>query len=149
MNCIFFGHKDTPLNIKQILENSIKYMINTLHIKRFFVGNNGNFDFLVQRVLKQIASTTDINYSIVISHINETTLSGDENASLFPEGLEKALPKFAISKRNEWLLQNASFAIVYMKNKFSNCYKWVQKANKKGLTIINLANDKCLSDLLK
>lgn len=104
-------------------------------IENFYVGNQGHFDYLVQEVLSEMK----IDYSIVLSSLNEYIHSNDQDKTIYPEGLEKGLPRFAICRRNEWMIKNSDVAIVYMKYKSSNCAKWVEKAQKRGLCIINLA----------
>ena len=139
MNCTFFGHRDAPSNIKSNLEREIMSLSNK-GVKHFYVGNNGNFDFLVQTTLNKLANQNpNVKYSIVLSHISETALNGEQEKTVFPEGQELALPKFAVSKRNEWLLKNSSVVIAYVINHSSNSYRIIEKARRKGLKIINLA----------
>ena len=138
MTCTFIGHKDCPFSVKERLEGVILELINK-DIKHFFVGNNGNFDYLVQETLsKLIKKGFSINVSIVLSYINETSISGHQKLTVFPEELASAPKKFAISKRNEYLLKNSSILVCYINNTFSNAYKWAEKARKKGLEIIEL-----------
>lgn len=140
MICTFFGHKDAPNNLKIALKNTIMRLIDVDGVKKFYVGNNGNFDYLVQCVLKEIsAEKAGIDYGIVLSHIDEKVLSGAQQCSIFPEALENALPRYAISKRNDWMIQKCRFVIAYKKNGFSNTCKWIEKATRKGLKIINLS----------
>ena len=137
MNCTFFGHKDAPTSIKASIEKAIISLID-FGIKTFYVGNNGNFDYLVQNVLKELSCIYDMSYLIVLSRVDEVALSGEQAATLFPEKLDFSIPKFSISKRNEWLIKKCDFAIVYVKNRYSNSYKWLERAQKKGLKIITL-----------
>ena len=137
MNCTFFGHKDAPASIKASIEKAIISLID-VGVKTFYVGNNGNFDYLVQNVLKELSCIYDMSYLIVLSRVDEVALSGEQAATLFPEKLDFSIPKFAISKRNEWLIKKCDFAIVYVKNRYSNSYKWLERAQKKGLKIITL-----------
>ena len=75
----------------------------------------------------------------MLSYIGEKPLCSKIKNTLFPSGQETALPRYAISKRNEWLLEQADVMIVYLNNKISNTYKYVRRAEKKGIRIINLA----------
>lgn len=140
MNCAFFGHRNAPSEIKILLKEAILHLIQTEGVHNFFVGNNGNFDFYVQCVLKELKDEgLDICFDIVLSHLGEIALSENQSETIFPEGLETVLPRFAISKRNDWLIKNSSFLIAYVTYTFSSSYQWMQKAAKKGLKIINLA----------
>ena len=103
MICTFFGHKNAPVSIKEILKNEILRLVDEGCVE-FYVGNNGNFDYYVQEILSDISKTrSDVKFSVVISYLNERVMNKIDDLSLFPEGLEKALPRFAINKRNEWL----------------------------------------------
>lgn len=139
MNCIFLGHRDTPDIVRGKLRSTIKALSDS-GVSHFYVGNNGNFDFLAQVILCELSKkTSKIKYSIVLSRIDELAISGNQEATIFPEGLEMALPRFAISKRNEWLIKNASIVVTHMTSSCSNCNKWIEKARKKGATVINIA----------
>lgn len=143
MFCTFFGHQNATDEVKALLKETIVNLIQKEGVRKFLVGNNGNFDFYVQCVLSELKNERyDICFDIVLSHLGEKALSQNQSETVFPEGLEKALPRFSISKRNEWLIKNSSFLIVYVVHTFSNSYKWMQKASKRGLKIINLADQK-------
>ena len=137
--CVFFGHRDTPEDILPLLEKEILYVIQSKGIRNFYVGNNGKFDYYVQKTLQKIHKTIPIEYAIVLSRIDEFALNKEQNATLFPIGLESSPPRFAISKRNNWLIAQACYAIVYAKYKASNSYRLMQKCIKKGAITINLA----------
>lgn len=141
MNCVFFGHRDAPSDIKPMLKETIIQLLDK-GINHFYIGNNGGFDLLVQETLSELANDGfHINYSIVLSYINEQSIGGNQQATILPEGQEFAIPKFAISKRNEWLLNNSSAVIAYARYSSSNSYRYVEKARKNGLTVINLAEN--------
>ena len=140
MVCTFFGHKDAPSSIKMRLEEIIEALINE-GMNNYYVGNNGNFDFYVQGVLENIVKKhNDIRFSVVLSTINETAIGTKQKYTVFPEGLENALPKFAILKRNDWMINNSQIVITYVRHNFSNSHKWLEKAKKKGLGVINLGD---------
>ena len=138
MNCTFFGHRNAPDKIKGQLKETILSLWES-GIEHFYVGNNGGFDFLVQIVLREISLERDIKYSIVLSHIDEVALGAEQQKTIFCEGMERALPRFAISKRNEWLIKHSSVVVAYVADPFSNSSAWIERARKRGLTVINLA----------
>lgn len=140
MICTFFGHKNTPNDVKDDLKDAIVELIETQHVKKFYVGNNGNFDFLVQNVFIELQQERkDIEFYIVLSFLGERALTNHQSITIFPEELECIPPKFAISKRNDWMLKHSSFAIFYVEYSFSNSFRWMQKAEKRGIIIQNLA----------
>ncbi len=140
MNCTFFGHRNATDEVKASLKNIILYLVEKEHIERFLVGNNGNFDFYAQCVLQELKNEgRDICYDIILSRVGEKALSDNQNNTLFPEELENTIPKYTISKRNDWLIKSSNILIAYVKHNFSNSGKWMEKAQKRGLKVINLA----------
>jgi len=140
MNCILFGHRNAPSSLREPLKAEILKLIDEERINKFYIGNNGDFDYLGQCVLREVAcARAGVNFYIVLSFMGETALSGEQGATVFPEGLETAPPKFAIYKRNEWLIKNAACAIVYVESEISNCYRLMCKAARRGVRITNLA----------
>ena len=115
MNCTFFGHRDAPFSIKNEIKNAVFKAIDK-GATAFYVGNNGNFDLLCQQVLSEILEIRDdFNYYIVASHIYEKALFGKQEQVIFPEELEGVIKRFAICKRNEYMLKRASFVISYIR----------------------------------
>ena len=52
-----------------------------------------------------------------------------------------AHPKLAITKRNEWMAEQADLVICYIERESGGAYKAVQYAKKLGKDIVNLANE--------
>ena len=140
MNCCFIGHADTPFELRSKLKETITDLISQGTLN-FYVGNNGNFDLLVQEVLTDmIKEGQPINLNVVLSYHNEEVIRAEQKFSLYPDGLENTPLRYAISKRNDLLIKNSHILVTYVKHRFSNSHKWVDKAKKKGLKIINLAD---------
>ena len=53
--------------------------------------------------------------------------------------LEKTPLKFAISKRNEWMIDQSDFVIAYVEHSFGGAYQSLKYAHRKGKRIVNLA----------
>ena len=141
MICVFFGHSDAPMSAKEKVKSAILFLLNE-GCKCFYVGNNGSFDILVQAVLKEIESDRgELNYKIVLSRVGEKAKSGEQERTVLPEGQELFLPKFAITKRNDWMMKKATVLVVYLLNSCSRIAKYVDSAKKKGIRIINLAEE--------
>ena len=122
MTCTFFGHASFIKSIEEELKLKITSLINQ-GVSQFYVGNNGLFDLTVQTILAELSrKRTDFNYSVVLSRLNEASLTKDQSKTLFPYGLEKSLPRFAISKRNEWLIDNSDLVVCFVTHNYSNSY---------------------------
>ena len=138
MICTFIGARDTPFTLREHIKKAIIDLI-FKGINEFCVGNNGNFDYMVQSVLVELRSEYSIKFDIVLSYIDELALIGNQEFTVYPEELAPTPKRFAISKRNDYLLKKSSILIAYTDNTYSNSYKFTQKALKKGYTVINLA----------
>lgn len=52
--CTFFGHRELYKNIESVLFQAIENLIVYENVDTFYVGNQGQFDALVHRVLKNL-----------------------------------------------------------------------------------------------
>ena len=138
MKCCFFGHRDTTSKVKEAIKFTVVILINE-GITDFYVGNNGKFDYYVQQTLGELISEGyDIKATVVLSYINEKAICLDQKCTLYPDGLEKTPLRFAISKRNDYMLNISQTAIIHVRHSFSNSHKLCEKAKKKGLRVIEI-----------
>ncbi len=138
MLCTFIGARDTPFTLREHIKKAVVNLI-FKGVYEFCVGNNGNFDHMVQSVLFELRSEYNIKFDIVLSYIDEVALIGNQAFTIYPEELANVPKRFAISKRNDYLLKKSNIVICYVNNTYSNSYKFTQKALKKGYTVINLS----------
>ena len=135
--CTFFGHKNSPDAIYDRLKTTIIDLIEKQNIKTFLVGNNGLFDVLVQRALKEISKKYEIKYNVVLAYLPKDA-NIPEN-SILPDGFENFPPRFAIDRRNEYMLNKSDYIICYVTHYLGGSGKFVEMAVKKNKTVINLA----------
>ena len=140
--CCFFGHREVTHNIREKLTAIIEKLITEDDVTKFYVGHQGQFDSMVYFVLKELkAKYPHIRYTVVLAympdeHIKE--LYGED--TLFPDGLKNVPKRFAISKRNDWMIQQCGFAVCYVYKVTGGAAKFREKAEKKGLRIIDVLN---------
>ena len=60
--------------------------------------------------------------------------------TLFPDGLESVPKKYAISKRNDWMIHQSGFAVCYVHKITGGAAKFRDKAEKKGINVIDVMN---------
>ena len=139
-SCTFIGHRDCSKDIKEKLIFEIKNLIINHNVNIFYVGTQGGFDRLVYECLCELEEKYIIKVVVVLSYLNrEDELTYyDTKKTVFPDCLTKTPPRFAISKRNDYMLKNADFLICNLDNQFSNTYELVLKAIKRNKKIINL-----------
>ena len=68
--CAFFGHRDTAEQIYPLLRKTLVEIIEKDSVDTFLVGDEGNFDRMVQRVLKELqADYSGLVFSIVLAYL--------------------------------------------------------------------------------
>lgn len=143
MTCCFFGHKDTPLNICEKLEAAIEKLITEDGANRFLLGNQGNFDMITFNILRKMKlKHPDISYCVVLAYMPTGKAAGslyDYGETLLPEGIESVHPRFAISWRNKWMINESDTVVAYVTRTWGGAAKYVEIAAKKRKNIINLA----------
>lgn len=148
----FFGHSSIYRDkmLATILKETIKKHMVHNDETIFYCGGYGDFDYLCATVcssLKKEMNNCKVAYItpyITESHqknINEIMSSGLYDVSIYPP-LENVPFRYAISRRNEWMVNEADLVIAYIKNTYGGAYKSFLYAKKKGKTVINLAEIK-------
>ena len=138
MKCCFFGHRDAKSKVKEVLKSTVAMLIKE-GVTDFYVGNNGKFDYYVQQTLGELISKGyNIRVTVVLSYIDEVAICLDQKYTLYPNGLDKTPLRFAISKRNDYMINISQIAIIHVRHSFSNSHKLCEKAKKKGLRVIEI-----------
>lgn len=111
-------------------------------VTRFFVGTQGGFDKLAHRVLCEIEKSYPIQIFVVLAYLNQPSYEKDYDPqkTIFPDILTKTPPRFAIKRRNIYMIKQADFLIAYLNDPFSNTFYLIEEAAKKGKYIINLGS---------
>lgn len=139
-SCTFFGHRYVGDDINEVLYNTIIYLIENENVTNFYVGNHGGFDSIVKKVLEKLKNKYDyISYEIVLAYIPKQNENKNFLNTVYPEGLEFVAPKFAIVKRNNWMIEKSEFVIAYVKDLCGGAAKFKKIAEKKGKNVINIA----------
>lgn len=141
MVCTFFGHKDTPSSAAKALEQMIEYLITEKQADVFYVGNHGGFDAMVKtQLIKMQQKYPHISVAVVYAYLsNDKGKQETEIDTVYPEGLENAPPRFAIDKRNRWMIKQADYVVTYVKYTVGGAVKYKEIAEKAGKTVFNLA----------
>ena len=137
-SCTFIGHKDCSQEIMQSVSMTIESLIIREKVRVFYVGTHGNFDRLVYNVLDKLAKIYDIRIIVVLSYLKNSNVYYDMSKTEFPVELEKVPPKYAIKKRNEYMLKRSKYLVCYINNAYSNSYKFITIAQRMNIQIINL-----------
>lgn len=146
MTCCFFGHSICPLDIRPKIKVQIEKMLTESEKVTFYIGNHGQFDSMVRGIMKELLSEgKKVNYSVILAYIPGHKYEFDTpdlyTDTIYPDGLEDAPPKFAVCKRNDWMIDNSDAVICYVVNNFGGAYTYTEKARRKGKRIINIADE--------
>ena len=141
MTIAFFGHRDAPDTVEQLLERVLIELIECKGANLFYVGNQGAFDSMTAKVLHRLADRyPKIRCFTVLAYmprINE----GGVLETILPEGLETVPRRYAIDRRNRWMVCQADAVVVYVKHSIGGAASFRDLALQKRKTVINLAED--------
>ncbi len=113
----------------------------------FYCGGYGEFDQLCARVSRSVKETKPNSEVVFITpyitesqqkNLRDLLKSNLYDAIIYPP-LENVPLKFAISKRNEWMVNQADLIIAYVTHTHGGAYKTLEYARRKKKQIINLA----------
>lgn len=138
-SCTFFGHREYNVLNTQVLQQTIEYLISK-GLDTFFVGNQGQFDSIVYSCLKQLQKEhPHIRVCIVLAYLpTEKGGYDDIEDTMYPE--IESHPKFAIERRNRWMIDHADYCICYINHTWGGAYKFAKLAKRLGKTVINIGN---------
>ena len=113
-----------------------------------YVGAKGDFDLICAKACKELKleqggiEVVYVTPYISLSEqekIKELQKCGLCDSSLYPP-IESTPIKFAISKRNEWMMENSDIIIAYVEHNYGGAYKSLCYAKRKGKRIVNLCD---------
>lgn len=137
-SCTFFGHRDCPNSLRPSILNALHDLIETKNVSEFYLGNQGNFDYLTLSVLRELSNYyPHIHYTIVLAYLPKP---GERfgSHSIFPEEVEKAPRRFAICQRNRWMIERADWVVAYVTHSWGGAAQFVQLARRKGKPVLML-----------
>jgi len=145
MICSFFGHKDTQDSVYPRLMDTIKELIISRGVSCFLVGNQGGFDRMVLRALREGKQLyPHICYHVVLAYMPGKKRENeyyDAAETFLPEEIEFVPYRFAISRRNKWMVQESQIVVCFISHSWGGAAQFVEYAEKQGKEIINLAKE--------
>ncbi|MBR6694164.1 MAG: hypothetical protein IKL62_04365 [Clostridia bacterium] len=112
------------------------------HVDKFYIGNQGRFDYMASKVLDEIKMDYPfIVFSVVLAYMPQKVCEWDEGKyinSEYPEVLANVPRRFAIDKRNRWMLEHSDFVITHVTRSFGGAAKFKEIAERKNKRVINI-----------
>ena len=142
MICTFFGHRNAPSCLEPKIGELIEQLIEEKNITCFYIGNNGNFDNMVFRQIKKKTKKYPcVRYYVVLAYLPSEKVEIDiidYSKTIYPQGLESIPPRFAISKRNQWMVEKSDIVVTYVKRSAGGAAQAKRMAEKKGKAVIEV-----------
>ena len=146
----FAGHSlvSSHSKVKEMVKNQIRDNITNAKAITCYLGGYGDFDEICSQACRELKHEyADIEIVYVTPYmtlseqekIKEMQRYGLCDTSIYPP-IENTPPRFAILKRNEWIMANADLIIAYVKRSYGGAYKSLVVARRKKKKIINICD---------
>ena len=142
----FSGHRELDKELYPFLKNIIRRE----SFVEIYIGRNGEFDIYAATLVKRVQNDTGKERSefICVLPYAEKDMDCYEkyyDTVMIPECVEKLHPKRAITKRNQWMVENADMIIFYVERNEGGAYRAFKYAQRLKKQILNLAEKNALN----
>ena len=129
--CTFFGHSQCP-DLRSELRDAVMRLSGD-GVDMFYVGDNGRFDAQERSVLSELG----LRYGVVLAYLPKGA-GADFGDTMFPEGQELVHPRYAIERRNRWMLERSDYVVTYVHHSWGGAAKFAALAERQGKRMIRL-----------
>ena len=133
----FCGHDNVSdiSIVKEWLCNVLDQFIYEENVISYF-GGYGGFDRLAASVVRQKQKVNpDVQAVLIIPYLNRKYDENGYDYTLFPP-LESVPPRYAILKRNEWMVTQADIVITYVTHGWGGAAKTLEYARTRRKNVI-------------
>ena len=136
----FCGHSD--FRGCEEYEEKIISILREKHADEVYLGGYGAFDLFAYKCsLKYKKEENALKFTLVTPYLDSKHkkgfFEGEYDEIIYPS-LENVPPRFAISGRNEWMVENADVVVAFVEREFGGAYKTLKYAKKRKKEIINI-----------
>lgn len=145
MTVTFCGHAEIAQsdNVRNWLISTVGTLIAD-GADTFYLGGYGAFDNLAAAVLQELKKANPhIQIVLVLAYLNRNTDTSGYDSTLYPE-LEKVPLRFAISRRNERMVDISDVVVAYVTHGWGGAAKTLEYAKRKRKTILCFPMEKRL-----
>ncbi|MBR2460730.1 MAG: hypothetical protein IKB34_05840 [Clostridia bacterium] len=145
----FIGHGTLRINsdLSKKIVTTLKSNIEREERIIFYFGGYGDFDnhcaSICRKIKKEKSGCEIVFVTPYITQSQQEKIKYLINAKLYDSTLyppiENTPPRYAIIKRNEWMVSEADLVIAYVSHTYGGAYKTLRYARSKNKKIINLA----------
>ena len=145
----FIGHRrvDDFRFVEEQLDDIIGELIRRKEFVEFYVGRNGDFDTMVASSIKRCQKRFGKENNSLILVLPYTVADMDFLEEFYdeiwiPDELHGAHFKNAITKRNEWFVNNSDLLIAYVLRDKGGAATCLKMAKNKKISVLNIAENK-------
>lgn len=139
----FCGHKD--VFYKEQVNEKLAAVVAALieeGATEFYLGGYGDFDYMAAKIVRDLKKDRpDIQSTLVIPYMDRDYNKELYDGSIYPP-LENTPLRFAISKRNEWMVDQADVVVAYITHDWGGASKTSEYAQRKKKRIILITTEK-------
>lgn len=107
----------------------------------FYLGGYGEFDRLCSTVLmRKRKFHPQIELQLILPYLNHNLNIDGYDATIYPE-LERTPPRFAIIKRNQWMVEQSTVVVAYVTSESGGAYQTLIHARHKKKEIFLYVHD--------
>lgn len=137
MKITFCGHKE--VSDHEAVEAWLRSVCSELIAEgadEFYLGGYGSFDYMCALVLRELKKEhNQIRLILVLPYLNSNILTDGYDETLYPP-LENVPLRFAISKRNKWMVCESDVVVAYVTHGWGGAAKTLEHARRKKKKII-------------
>ena len=133
----FCGHREVrePEKVRNWLCEKVEGLIRD-GADCFYLGGYGQFDTMAAGVVQELKQKyPHIRSVIVLPYLDRAYDTSGYDESIYPP-LENVPRRYAISKRNEYMVDNADVVVTYVVFSFGGAYKTMRYAERKRKRVI-------------
>lgn len=133
----FCGHREVqePEKVRKWLYETVEGLIQE-GADCFYLGGYGQFDSMAAGVVRELkARHPQIRSVLVLPYIDREYDTSGYDESIYPP-LENVPRQYAISKRNEYMVDNADVVVAYVIYGFGGASKTLRYAERKHKRIV-------------
>ena len=144
----FAGHSiiNSSKMLKEAVKEQIRNNISDTEKVIFYLGGYGDFDEICAYACKELRQEYTNMETVYVTpylslsaqeKIKEMQKCGLYDITIYPP-IENVPKKFAILRRNKWMIENSDLVITYVKHTYGGAYKSLKIAKQKKKKTINI-----------
>lgn len=143
----FCGHRDVFFQNgeEKRLEEELRKVLKESPDAIFYLGDYGRFDGLCNNTLRQLQKEYPRLRRVFVTPYLEPEYAHFQYANDYYDEVlypftDKVVKRFAISKRNQWMVNEADLVIAYVDHDYGGAAKTFEYAVRKKKKYVNLGN---------